>query len=88
MAEFEVIQGKDGEWVPVTGYLGCCDCGLIHQMEYKLVDNYGEPVDLTSLLRDRGVKLMVRSFRDREMTKKARESKNFVCKIGGGKNEG
>lgn len=70
------IQGKDGEWVPATSLLGCCDCGLVHQMEYKLVDEHG--VDVSNLVE---LRLMVRSVRDRELTKKARESKNFVCSI-------
>jgi hypothetical protein len=78
------IQGKDGEWVPATELMGCCDCGLVHQMEYKLVDEYG--VDVSNLI---DVRLMIRSIRDRELTQKARETKNFVCSIksNGGKNE-
>jgi len=31
---------SDGEWVaPLPGYLmQCCDCGLRHQMEFRIVD--------------------------------------------------
>lgn len=68
------IQGKDGEWVPATSLMGCCDCGLVHRMEYKIVDKKGrEPLKPFILL--------IRSFRDKELTKKAREEKNFVCSI-------
>jgi Zn-finger protein len=34
-----LAQVKDGEWVrPVeTGYLmGCCDCGLVHRMDFRV----------------------------------------------------
>ena len=71
------IQGKDGEWVPATSLLGCCDCGLVHRMEYRLLNKNG--VDLNIDLYD--VQLMVRSVRDRELTQKARTEKNFVCKL-------
>lgn len=73
------IQGKDGEWVPATSLLGCCDCGLVHQMEYRVVDaGSGKPI---FEIAGKTIQLQVRSVRDRELTKKAREEKNFVCSI-------
>lgn len=70
------IQGKDGEWVPATSLMGCCDCGLVHQVEYMLVDRNGKLV--TGL---NEFKLMIRSVRDKQLTKKAREEKKFICSI-------
>lgn len=79
------IQGKDGEWVPATSLLGCCDCGLVHRMEYRFRDINGRVVDFSQT---RDYVLEIRSIRDRELTQKARETKNFVCSIksNGGKN--
>lgn len=35
---------KDGEWVrPRRGYkLMCCDCGLVHNMDFRVRDNKTE----------------------------------------------
>lgn len=37
----QMIAGEDGwsKWIhPQPGYLmGCCDCGLVHEMEYRIV---------------------------------------------------
>lgn len=45
---FEVMEaGPDGwcDWVhPLPGYLmQCCDCGLVHQMEFAIVPAHGNP---------------------------------------------
>ncbi len=36
----EYIQRFDGEWVDVTNgqLLACCDCGLVHETEYAILD--------------------------------------------------
>ncbi len=30
-------QVIDGDWLPVpkTWFIGCCDCGLVHRMEFR-----------------------------------------------------
>jgi len=73
----EEIQGKDGEWIPATSLLGCCDCGLVHRMDYRVVNAETGEVVHTLV----PVRLEVRSIRDRELTQKARETKQFVCSI-------
>lgn len=72
------IQGKDGEWVPATSLMGCCDCGLVHRMEYRFRTINGQVIDFDQT---RDYILEIRSVRDRELTKKAREEKKFVCSI-------
>lgn len=52
-------EPKAGEWVqPVRdGYkLACCDCGLVHKMDFRLV-KYGG-----------GTKIQFRAFRDNRAT--------------------
>jgi hypothetical protein len=38
----EMVEGEDGwsDWVhPVPGYrMKCCDCGLVHEMEFAIGD--------------------------------------------------
>jgi hypothetical protein len=55
-----------GEWVrPIkTGYkLACCDCGLVHRMDFKTV-KWG-----------RGIKVMFRVWRDERATAAMRREK-------------
>lgn len=55
-----------GEWVTPKrkGYgLGCCDCGLVHKMEFRLVPSWHGP----------GVKIQFRAWRDEKATKKLRK---------------
>ena len=54
------------EWVtPRRKYygLGCCDCGLVHKMEFRLVDSWHGP----------GKKIQFRAWRDEPATKKLRK---------------
>ena len=48
------IQRYDGEWVDVTNgqLLACCDCGLVHDTEYDVLDG----------------RILKRAFRDRRET--------------------
>jgi hypothetical protein len=57
-----------GEWVvPRRKYyrLGCCDCGLVHKMEFKLVDSWHGP----------GKKILMRAWRDEPATTFLRKAK-------------
>jgi len=48
-------QRYDGEWVDVSceGYVACCDCGLVHREEYRIIvaDNGDEHI-LRRVIRD------------------------------------
>lgn len=72
LSEHCQIQGLNGEWGRVADYQGCCDCGLVHQMEYKLVDEHG--VDVSELT---NLRLMVRTFREEGLTSEARATRVF-----------
>jgi hypothetical protein len=68
-----VVQGEDGGWFQPTanpfGH-GCCDCGLAHKVEYTLVDETGETVQLGA-----GLSLVLRFSRDMEATANLRNEK-------------
>jgi hypothetical protein len=59
------IQLKDGEWIRPhkQGHADqCCDCGLVHDMEFKIVD--GE--------------IRFRAFRNKRKTAAARRAFKFT----------
>jgi len=60
------LQGeeKDG-WYPVPDYLGCCDCGLVHWVKFRVVDGRVE----------------MQAGRERVLTDEARAKVKFVCSI-------
>lgn len=61
------IQRYDGEWVDVTDgqFLACCDCGLVHDTEYAILDG----------------RILKRSFRDRKGTAHRRMRKEIRASI-------
>lgn len=42
--EYKAIQIEDGKWYRQSGYTHteCCDCGLVHKEEYRLVNGHLE----------------------------------------------
>jgi len=49
------IQRFNGEWVDVTAerWLACCDCGLVHQEEYHIIEaENGDKHILRRVIRD------------------------------------
>lgn len=48
---------------------GCCDCGLAHHVEYRIVNGEGNPVSLE------GLHLQLRFTTDREGTARLREAR-------------
>ena len=56
-------QGKSGYWYEVRQFESCCDCGLCHQKEYKIVYKNGEP------------RIFFRAWRHEERTKDNRKKK-------------
>jgi hypothetical protein len=55
-------QVEAAEWVtPRRKYygLGCCDCGLVHKLEFRLVDSWHGP----------GKKIQLRAWRDEAATR-------------------
>lgn len=57
-----------GEWVKPKRrfyYMGCCDCGLVHKMEFALKPVGG------------GSGIFIRAWRDEEQTKALRKKKKI-----------
>lgn len=67
------IQGLDGKWVDLTEYQGCCDCGLMHRMEYAVQRLDGSMIPIGEY------KLVVRAYREEGLTSEARATKVFKC---------
>ena len=61
------IQRHDGEWVDVTEgqLLACCDCGLVHDTEYAVLDG----------------RILKRAFRDKRETAYRRMRKDVKASI-------
>ncbi len=69
------IQRWDGEWVDVTAErnLACCDCGLVHREEYRIIEaENGNEHILRRVIRDR------RMTANRRMSLKARKEGIFA----------
>lgn len=70
-------HAHDGDWLQPTvnpfGH-GCCDCGLYHSVEWRLVDGSGEPFNLAGLVDMFGdIALQLRFTRDEGETARLRE---------------
>lgn len=65
-------QDEDGwsEWIhPLPGYLmGCCDCGLVHEMEFEIAKSNG---DARGFNRGEGTETVI-IFRARRHDRRAR----------------
>lgn len=69
------IQRWDGEWVDVTAErcLACCDCGLVHKEEYRIIEaENGNEHILRRVIRDR------RATAYRRMSMKAKKEGIFA----------
>jgi len=64
---------EDG-WTDTAEYVGCCDCGLVHRTEFRVVDPLGRVIVF-----DEGFRIQTRWSRSEGETKLARETKGFVC---------
>lgn len=62
--EQQYTQVHSGEWVQPTrkGYkMECCDCGLVHTVDFRIITN------------GRGSVIQLRAFRDEKATKQKRK---------------
>lgn len=62
--KYNSTQRYDGEWFPAPHFLGCCDCGLVHTVDFRIRDG----------------KLQMRVFRDPEGTLLKRRSRRFIMR--------
>lgn len=71
------VQRFDGEWVDVTAErcLACCDCGLVHNEEYRIIEaENGNEHILRRVVRNN------RATANRRMSMKARSGGVFAKK--------
>lgn len=76
--KFETSEGVEaaklasGEWVQLEGMKlghGCCDCGLFHDVEFRIVDDFGnEPTSSND-----GLNIQMKWSRDQGETAKLRD---------------
>ncbi len=78
-----MIEGDDGwcDWIaPIPGYrFMCCDCGLVHEMEFRIVKQTG-PTDAAGTWpsrapKEKGLRVAFRAKRDRRASAGARRRK-------------
>jgi hypothetical protein len=75
--KYEVRQ--DGEWYLLPSVNACCDCGLVHRHEYKIV----ELVTVSGLPSPKmidSVRLETRAFRDNRRTSAIRRGRREAMK--------
>lgn len=78
------VQLEEGDgWTEVSSHIGCCDCGLIHQTKFRVVDPEGKVVVFPE-----GFSIQTWWERDEEQTKVARETKQFSCRLSLGRRKG
>ena len=68
-------QVIDGEWIFPTmskHKRGCCDCGLVHEVDYRLVKKAPGGVVIVSA-KKLGLHIMTRSYRSDKLTKARRK---------------
>jgi len=59
-------QVKSGYWYRFTKFMSCCDCGLCHQYEYKVI-----------IKSEDDARIYFRAWRDEEKTKQNRKNKHY-----------
>lgn len=73
-------EGQNGwsEWInPAQVYqLACCDCGLVHTMEFRIVrDDGGPELDSEQVVDDPGLRIVFRAKRNTRATGQVRRHK-------------
>ncbi len=63
MKEYQIIDGK---WHDCHSYIGCCDCGLVHRIQYRVV-KIGKKT-----------KIQARVWRRKRLTAEARKKKGII----------
>lgn len=69
----EVVYVLPGEWIrpPMKGYrMHCCDCGLVHRVDFCVIDEDNNVV--------KGLRVLLRAWKHEGETKKARKRRNIT----------
>jgi len=86
------IQRFDGEWVDVSGgsFLRvCCDCGLVHREEYRIVKSDNGDRIIRQLIRDnRATSAQRRSLKARKEGLWSKKMAKYGAKTGAGRGTG
>ena len=73
------IQGIAGRWYRSTKYETCCDCGLVHKKEHRIIVSSRK---LNCIFREGNpkIKLETRCWRDEKKTKENRKNMREIIK--------
>lgn len=93
MAKFKKIKAQDDGWseweLPVMeGYrIGCCDCGLVHDMDFKIVwvieDDNGNNTILDHRIVGATQRVMIRARRNNRSTAQIRRHDKIYIQSNG-----
>ena len=62
---------REGEWAPISSIFACCDCGLVHRYEYKIVGRDGNDILIEyRMFRDKRRTAAIRRGRKKEILKR------------------
>lgn len=76
-SKLEHVQLIEGDgWTDASDHIGCCDCGLVHSFDVRLLDNLGRVIIFPE-----GFRFQIKLSRDVEETRLARETGRFVCSL-------
>lgn len=71
MTKYQQIYEGEPMEVPKTWIIGCCDCGLVHRLEFTYITPKGK----------KRKKLMVTVYVDKGRTKTKRKNGQFKCPL-------
>lgn len=74
-------QVKDGEWIRPRkrGYLmQCCDCALVHRLNFQIVEDHPTRKALCYRVRNRTLHVEFQAFRDETRTRARRKPGHII----------
>lgn len=77
----KLYRVKEGQWIrpKMTGHiLGCCDCGLIHRMDFRIGYVDGDIVPFVRKINGKRAFVLFRAYRDNRRTALSRRGKQRV----------
>lgn len=78
LQKYKQVRDREEVFVPLYRQLrlGCCDCGLVHHVEFTIYKN-GKPIKRPS---HQGYRISMRPTRSNEDSAINRSERNFKCR--------